>query len=60
MSSEVKQVNDKRYYEREERVKHIWVKEFHRLENLYAKIRKKARKCAIFMKKRLKKVKEGN
>ena len=41
MSSEVKQMNDKRYYECEERVKHIRIKEFHRLENLYAKIRKK-------------------
>ena len=41
MSSEVKQMNDDWYQQRKERIKHIWVKEFHRLENLYAKIRKK-------------------
>ena len=40
MFSKVKKMNNDRYYEREERIKHIWVKEFHRLENLYAKIRK--------------------
>ena len=41
MSSEVKQMNDDWYQQCEERVKHIRIKEFHRLENLYAKIRKK-------------------
>ena len=41
MSSEVKQMNDDWYQQREECIKHIRIKEFHRLENLYAKIRKK-------------------
>jgi hypothetical protein len=41
MSSEIKQMNDDWYQQREERVKHIRIKEFHQLENLYAKIRKK-------------------
>ena len=41
MPSEVKQMNYKRYYQCEKREKHIRVKEFHRIENLYAKIRKK-------------------
>jgi hypothetical protein len=47
MFSKVKKMNNDRYYEREERVKHIWVKEFHRLENLYAKIRKKSPSCRV-------------
>ena len=41
MSSEVKEMNNNRNQQSEKRIKHIWVKEFHRLENLYAKIRKK-------------------
>ena len=40
MLPEVKQMNYDRYYQRKKREKHIWVKEFHRIENLYAKIRK--------------------
>lgn len=36
VSSEIKQMNDNRYYQREERVKHIRIKEFHSL-NIYYK-----------------------
>ena len=36
VSSEIKQMNDNRDYQREERVKHIRIKEFHSL-NIYYK-----------------------